>query len=167
MILSCIDVWLIAQCMSNVVRLFSPGYMWIEWLEFALNVVRWHMYRTSLLLTIIGLRVSSLELIISKWQPACSMWDVGTFVIHAPIYINSLFGAQGKHNEAEALYRRSLAMEEKILGPEHPGVAIARNNLANVLRVKVKPSVTGCIYMLHTTEWPSSGPWGGTVIIYE
>lgn len=86
------------------------------------------------IVTIIGLLVGSLEIIISKWQPAV----VVTFVVHAPTYTNSLFGAQGKHNKAEALYRRSLAMEEKILGPEHPGVAIARNNLANVLRVKVK-----------------------------
>ena len=30
---------------------------------------------------------------------------------------------QGKHDEAEALFRRSLAILEKVLGPEHPDVA--------------------------------------------
>ena len=31
-----------------------------------------------------------------------------------------LYHAQGKYGEAEPLYKRSLAIREKILGPEHP-----------------------------------------------
>ncbi len=38
--------------------------------------------------------------------------------------------AQGRYAEAEPLYQRSLAIDEKVLGPEHRGVAIDLNNLA-------------------------------------
>jgi CHAT domain-containing protein/Tfp pilus assembly protein PilF len=41
---------------------------------------------------------------------------------------------QGKHGDAEKLYRRSLAVREKVLGPEHPDVATNLNNLAKVLQ---------------------------------
>jgi tetratricopeptide (TPR) repeat protein len=42
-----------------------------------------------------------------------------------------LYGAQGRYAEAEALYRRrSLAIREKALGPEHPGLAAVLYNLA-------------------------------------
>lgn len=34
--------------------------------------------------------------------------------------------------EAEPLYRRALAIQEKALGPEHADVAVSLNNLANV-----------------------------------
>ena len=37
---------------------------------------------------------------------------------------------QGRHAEAEQFLNRSLAIEEKILGPEHPDVATSLNNLA-------------------------------------
>lgn len=40
------------------------------------------------------------------------------------IYTKPLPVAQGKHAEAEPLYRQSLAMHEKALGSEHPNVAI-------------------------------------------
>src|SRR5262249_14446825 len=36
--------------------------------------------------------------------------------------------------EAEPLYRRALAINEKSYGPDHPDVAIDLNNLAGVLR---------------------------------
>ncbi len=39
-------------------------------------------------------------------------------------------GDQGNYGEAEPLYRRSLAILEKALGPEHPDVATSLNNLA-------------------------------------
>ncbi len=38
--------------------------------------------------------------------------------------------AQGKYAEAEPLNKRALAIMEKALGPEHPGVATSLNNLA-------------------------------------
>ncbi|MGQ0664910.1 MAG: tetratricopeptide repeat protein [Pseudomonadota bacterium] len=35
---------------------------------------------------------------------------------------------QGRHAEAEPLYRRSLAIREKALGPDHPeGIEVSRN----------------------------------------
>jgi tetratricopeptide (TPR) repeat protein len=39
---------------------------------------------------------------------------------------------QGKYAEAEPLYERVLAINEKILGPEHPSVAMAINNLGSL-----------------------------------
>ena len=41
---------------------------------------------------------------------------------------------QGRYAEAEPLYRRSLAILEKALGPEHPDVGTALNNLAGCTR---------------------------------
>ena len=45
---------------------------------------------------------------------------------------------QGKYNEAEPLYERSQAIREKVLGPEHPGVAESLNNRAELLRAQVR-----------------------------
>ena len=42
----------------------------------------------------------------------------------------ALYDAQGKYEEAEPLYQRSLTIREKVLGPEHPDVATSLNNLA-------------------------------------
>ncbi|MGK7874280.1 MAG: tetratricopeptide repeat protein [Xenococcaceae cyanobacterium] len=39
---------------------------------------------------------------------------------------------QGNYTEAEPLYQRSLAIREKVLGPEHPDVALSLNNLAGL-----------------------------------
>lgn len=41
--------------------------------------------------------------------------------------------AQGKYAEAEPLLKRSLAIREKVLGPEHPDVASSINSLAALL----------------------------------
>jgi tetratricopeptide (TPR) repeat protein len=40
---------------------------------------------------------------------------------------------KGKYDEAELLYRRALAIREKVLGPDHPDVAASLNNLATLL----------------------------------
>jgi CHAT domain-containing protein len=40
------------------------------------------------------------------------------------------YQAQGRYAEAEPLFKRSLAISEKALGPEHPDVALTLNNLA-------------------------------------
>ena len=45
-----------------------------------------------------------------------------------------LYHQQGKYNEAEPLYKRSLAIVEKALGPEHPQVATSLENYADLLR---------------------------------
>lgn len=48
------------------------------------------------------------------------------------------FTVQGKHEEAEPLLRRSLAIREKALGPDHPNFAIALNNKAKSLENQVR-----------------------------
>ena len=50
----------------------------------------------------------------------------------------SLLHFQGKLDEAEPLYRRSLAMREKALGQDHPDVATSLNNIAALLENKVR-----------------------------
>ena len=44
---------------------------------------------------------------------------------------------QGNYGEAERLYKRSLAIREKVLGPDHPKVALSLNNLAWFLQSQV------------------------------
>ncbi len=41
---------------------------------------------------------------------------------------------RARYVEAESLYRRALAIDEKALGPDHPGVATCLSNLAGLLR---------------------------------
>ncbi len=45
-----------------------------------------------------------------------------------------LYDNQSKYAEAEPLYKRSLAIREKALGPEHPDVAQSLENYAALLR---------------------------------
>ena len=45
-----------------------------------------------------------------------------------------MWGAQGKYDQAEPLFKRSLAIREKALGPEHPDVATALESQAKILR---------------------------------
>ena len=45
---------------------------------------------------------------------------------------------QGRLDEAGPLFERSLAILEKVLGPDHPGVAMALNNWAELLKAQVR-----------------------------
>lgn len=45
---------------------------------------------------------------------------------------------QGKYEEADALYRRTLKIDEKVHGPDHPEVAIDLNNWARLLMAQVR-----------------------------
>ena len=45
-----------------------------------------------------------------------------------------LYNIQGRYADAEPLYRRSLAIKEKALGPDHPHVATSVSNLAELYR---------------------------------
>ena len=47
--------------------------------------------------------------------------------------LSLFYNAQGKYARAEPLYRRALAIVEKVLGPEHPNVASDLNNLARII----------------------------------
>ncbi|CAN0579826.1 unnamed protein product, partial [Laminaria digitata] len=44
--------------------------------------------------------------------------------------------AQGNYAEAGPLYKRSLAIDEKALGPEHPSVARSLNGMAELFRAQ-------------------------------
>ena len=49
-----------------------------------------------------------------------------------------LVAAQGDYEGAKPLYERSLAIREKVLGPDHPDVASSLNNLAGLLENQVR-----------------------------
>jgi len=51
-----------------------------------------------------------------------------------------LYQAQGRYAEAEPLYKRSLAIMEKALGPQHPDVAQSLNNLAGLYNAQARES---------------------------
>ena len=46
----------------------------------------------------------------------------------------SMYIPQGRFGEAEPLVKRSIAILEKALGPEHPDVASSLNTLASVYK---------------------------------
>jgi tetratricopeptide (TPR) repeat protein len=50
------------------------------------------------------------------------------------LLLGVIYQAQGNYAEAEPLYRRSLAILERALGPEHPDVAQSLENYAALLR---------------------------------
>jgi tetratricopeptide (TPR) repeat protein len=50
----------------------------------------------------------------------------------------ALYNNQGKFAEAKPLYKRSLAINEKALGPDHPYVATGLNNLAKIYRAEAE-----------------------------
>ena len=54
-----------------------------------------------------------------------------------------LYRAQGNYAEAAPLYRRSLAIWEKALGPEHPDVATSLENYAALLRKSGRSAEAG------------------------
>src|SRR5690242_11746456 len=48
----------------------------------------------------------------------------------------TLYEKQDSHGESEPLFRRALAIFEKVAGPEHPSVATVLSNLGQVLKVE-------------------------------
>jgi tetratricopeptide (TPR) repeat protein len=46
--------------------------------------------------------------------------------------------SQGKYNEAEPIYRETLALREKVYGKEHPDTFGSMNNLARLLESQGK-----------------------------
>ena len=55
---------------------------------------------------------------------------------------------QGRYAEAKSLYERSQAMQEKVLGPEHPDVALSLTRRARLLKsqVRVVGGLKICLY---------------------
>jgi tetratricopeptide (TPR) repeat protein len=54
--------------------------------------------------------------------------------------LGQLLRAKALYREAEPLYRRALAIDEKSYGPEHPNVSRALNNLAVLLEATNRPA---------------------------
>lgn len=48
----------------------------------------------------------------------------------------ALYKRQGRYNEAAVRYARVIAFRERLLGPSHPDVALAINNLAEARRIE-------------------------------
>ena len=46
--------------------------------------------------------------------------------------------SQGKYDKAEPLYERCQAIQEKVLGPEHPNLATTLNNRARLFVEQVR-----------------------------
>jgi tetratricopeptide (TPR) repeat protein len=45
-----------------------------------------------------------------------------------------LYHTQGQYAQAEPLFKRSLAIWEKALGPDHPNVSLSLENIAELYR---------------------------------
>jgi tetratricopeptide (TPR) repeat protein len=58
--------------------------------------------------------------------------EAGRLLNNAGYYLN----ARGRYEESEPLFKRSLAICEKALGPEHPDTATSINNLAELYRAQ-------------------------------
>ena len=64
-----------------------------------------------------------------------------------------LYKDQGRYADAEPLYKRSLAIREKALGPDHPDVATSLNNLAGCTTTKVAMRMPS---RSTSDRWPSA-----------
>ncbi|CAN0313798.1 unnamed protein product, partial [Hapterophycus canaliculatus] len=62
--------------------------------------------------------------------------EATTDVANSSASVGFLFNIQGKYTQAEPLYEKSQAIQEKVLGPEHPDVATMLNNRAELLRAQ-------------------------------
>ncbi len=57
-----------------------------------------------------------------------------------------LYNAQDRYAEAGPLYKRSLAIWEKALGPEHPNVVASLNNLAGLYQAQGRDAEAESLY---------------------
>ncbi|MBI3472617.1 MAG: tetratricopeptide repeat protein, partial [Candidatus Solibacter usitatus] len=46
--------------------------------------------------------------------------------------LGGLYEKQGDYAKAESAYQRALTMRERILGPDHPDLAVSLNSLAGL-----------------------------------
>jgi len=69
------------------------------------------------------------------WQPALESKEAKLVQHVLAVTLNNLaevYSAQSRYAEAELLHKRSLAIKEKVLDPNHPAVATSLNNLAKL-----------------------------------
>jgi tetratricopeptide (TPR) repeat protein len=58
-----------------------------------------------------------------------------------------LYSAQGRYDEAEPLYLRALAAQERVLGKEHPSTLLNVNNLAELYRDQGRYAEAAPLYL--------------------
>ena len=71
------------------------------------------------------------------FQRAIAIYDTQEPSDNLALSLNNLAGlyrSQGRYEAAEPLYRRSLEIDEKVYGPDHPSTATSLNNLAALYR---------------------------------
>jgi len=57
-------------------------------------------------------------------------------VATCPNNLAEAYDAQGRHEQAEPLFARALAISEKALGPEHPSIQIRQNHVGLLKQVR-------------------------------
>ena len=79
----------------------------------------------------------------------------------------ALYYSQGKYEVAEPLYVDALAISKKLLGEEHPDVALSMNNLAALYRIQGKYEAAEPLYVdaikILETVLGNEHPWTITV----
>jgi tetratricopeptide (TPR) repeat protein len=70
-----------------------------------------------------------------------------------------LYIAQGNYADAEQLLKRSLSIQEKALGPDHPDEAPTLNFLAELYRTQGRYAEAEPLYKRSLTSWENAlGP---------
>jgi tetratricopeptide (TPR) repeat protein len=67
-----------------------------------------------------------------------------------------LYQSQGRHAEAEPLYKRALVITEKALGPDHPRVGTTLNNLAQLYRAQGRHAEAEPLVRRANAVWSNS-----------
>jgi tetratricopeptide (TPR) repeat protein len=94
------------------------------------------LYRQSLA---IDRKVSVLMSVCLFHRTSCQVYGDEHPNVATDLYnLEELLRAQGKHDEAEPLYRQSLEISRKVLGEEHSDVVGLLNNLAQLLYTQGK-----------------------------
>ncbi|MBW8041598.1 MAG: tetratricopeptide repeat protein [Planctomycetes bacterium] len=125
------DSFIVHRIVQDSVRLTIPSDVQKEWTESALNIVNDYFpakpppddVRSWPLWTTLEPHV---DCIIERALPFNIPEPTSRLMNELGMYLKE----RVRFNEAEDLYRRSLASNEELLGPDHPTVASCLNNLA-------------------------------------
>jgi hypothetical protein len=86
-----------------------------------------------------GFRLICLDLDHDRWKPSSPVADF-FWLLRSLLGSTSTQGSQGQYARAEPLLQRSLSIREKVLGPEHPNMALYLENYALCLRAVDRPT---------------------------
>jgi hypothetical protein len=74
----------------------------------------------------------------------------------------AVLNSQGKHEEAEAMHRQTLAQREKVLGSEHPDTLMSIYCLAYLLTRQHRYNEAFALYVRKSLRWVPSCAWEGS-----